>query len=87
MLAGHLYLDILANRRNFLYSLSVNYFSLKHTLLTSQVTNHSSSQALTYNQFPQRINFQSSLSLTLPLSTDDFHSTIPKTYLPFSIAN
>lgn len=79
LLAGHLCLDVLANTK-LLCSLSVNYFSPKHTFPISQVTNYSSSKALACNQFPQGINFHSSLSFTLPLSTDYFNSNVSKTH-------
>lgn len=49
-----------------LCSKSVNYFSPKHTFPISRVTNYSSSKALACNQFPQGINFHSSLPFALP---------------------
>lgn len=56
----------------------VNCFSPKYTFPISRVTNYSSSKALACNQFPQRINFHSSPSFTLPLSTDYFNSNASK---------
>lgn len=79
LLAGHLCLDVLANTK-LLCSLSVNYFSPKHTFLISRVTNYSSSKALVCNQFPRGINFHSSLFFTLSLSTDYFNSNVSKTH-------
>lgn len=85
LLAGHLCLDVLANTK-LLCSLSVNYFSPKHTFPISQVTNYSSSKDLACNQFPQGINFHSSLSFTLPLSTDYFNSNVSKTHPLFQLS-
>lgn len=74
--------ECLGKRKKLLCSLSVNYFSPKHTFPISRVTNYSSSKALACNQFPPRINFHSSPSFILPLTTDYFNSHASKTH-PF----
>ena len=74
---------LLGKHKKLPCSLSVNYFSPKHTFPISQVTNYSSSKALACNQFPQRINFHSSPSFTLPLSTDYFNSNASKIHPVF----
>lgn len=81
LLAGHLCLDVLANTRN-LCSLSIA--SLQNTHFRF---NDSSSKVLACNQFPQRINFHSSPSFTLPLSTDYFNSNAFLKSTLFSISS
>lgn len=71
-------LGCLGKHEKLLCSLSVNYFSPTHTFPISPVTDYSSSKALASNQLPQRINFHSSPSFTLPLLAR-FNSNASKT--------